>query len=273
MFFGLIGEKLKHSFSPIIHSIIFEELNIKSYYHLFEVKREDLKEAIYGLKALGAKGVNVTIPYKVEVIKYLDSISSEAKRIGAVNTICFKDNEAIGYNTDYYGFGIMLDKHHIDLKNKKAVILGTGGASKSVIQYLLDKGIGDITLVSRNVDSGKEKYKNFKIMSYDKIGLLKEQDLIINCTPCGMHPNVQNSPIRKKDIFNFKVAVDLIYNPLETLFLKYGKEEGLKTINGLYMLVGQAVKAQEFWNGIKINSSVCDKIYEKICDIQGGYNG
>lgn len=262
-FYGLIGEKLSHSFSPIIHSIIFEEINMKGCYNLFEVKNEDLKDAVYGLKALGAKGVNVTIPYKLDVMRYLDNISKEAQRIGAVNTICFKDNETIGYNTDYFGFGMMLDKHNISLKNKKAVILGTGGASKSVVQYLLDQDINDITLVSRDVKIAKEKYNDFNIISYEQIELLKEQDIIINCTPCGMHPNTQNSPIKKEYISKFNTAVDLIYNPLETLFLKYGREEGLQTVNGLYMLVGQAVKAQELWNDIRIEESICDKIYKK----------
>ncbi|SHK08712.1 shikimate dehydrogenase [Paramaledivibacter caminithermalis] len=262
--FGLIGEKLKHSFSPAIHSIIFRELNIEGYYNLFEVKKGDLKDAIYGLKALGIRGVNVTIPYKIDIIKYLDNISDEAERIGAVNTICFRDNKAIGYNTDYFGFGIMLDEFNIDIRGKNSVILGTGGASKSVMQYLLDKGIGDITFASRDISKAKEKFKNHRAISYNDIKSLNKKDIIINCTPCGMYPNVENCPVSKKDISKFHTAIDLIYNPRETLFLKYAKEEGIKTVNGLYMLVGQAVKAQELWNDIKISSGAIDRIYDRI---------
>ncbi|SKC81301.1 shikimate dehydrogenase [Maledivibacter halophilus] len=262
--FGLIGEKLKHSFSPAIHSIIFNELNIEGYYDLFEVKSQDLKMAIYGLKAIGARGVNVTIPYKVNIMEYLDDLSHEAKKIGAVNTICFKENKTIGYNTDYFGFGIMLDKYDIDIKNKEAVILGTGGASKAVLQYLLDKGIRDIIFVSRNIRKSKERLKNYKVISYDDFKKISDKDMIINCTPSGMYPKVENCPVSRDDISKFQAAVDLIYNPVETLFLKHAKDQGIKSVNGLYMLVGQAVKAQELWNDIEISSEVIEKIYEEI---------
>lgn len=262
--FGLIGEKLNHSFSPTIHSIIFQELNMEAYYHLFEVKKGDLRDVVYGLKALGASGVNVTIPYKVGIMKYLDDISDEAEKIGAVNTICFRENKAIGYNTDYFGFGIMLNKFDIDIKNKNAVILGTGGASKAVLQYLLDKDISDVTFVSRDIAKGREKFKEYRIISYDDIKNLSNQDIIINCTPCGMYPKIENCPVIKEDISKFEAAVDLIYNPMETLFLKYARTQGIKAVNGLYMLVGQAIKAEELWNDIEIDGRVIDKIYERI---------
>ncbi|MBA1335256.1 MAG: Shikimate 5-dehydrogenase I alpha [Firmicutes bacterium] len=262
--FGLIGEKLGHSFSPTIHSIIFKELNMKGHYHLFELNREDLKAAVHGLKVLGAKGVNVTIPYKVEIMKYLDSISDEAQKIDAVNTICFEDGKATGYNTDYYGFGIILDKFDIAVEDKEAVILGTGGAAKSVLQYLLDKGIKDITFASRDINKGKEKFRDCRIIAYDNIKKLGKQDIIINCTPCGMYPEIGNSPVAEEDMSSFGVAIDLVYNPMETLFLKYAKAQGLKAVNGLYMLVGQAVKAQELWNNIEIGAGVTEKIYERV---------
>ncbi len=270
--YGLIGEKLGHSYSSIIHSIIFNELSIDGYYHLFEVNNEHLKDAVCGLNTLKAKGVNVTIPYKIDIMKYLDDISIESTKIGAINTICFKDNKTIGYNTDYYGFGIMLNKYNVNVKDKTAVILGTGGVSKAVLQYLLDKEINDIVFVSRDISKVNEKFKEFKLISYDEIKYLKQQDIIINCTPCGMHPNVNISPVNKEDISKFKVAVDLIYNPTQTLFLKYAKELGLVSINGMYMLIGQAVKAQELWNNTEIDSSICDKIYDKISLISQGGN-
>jgi shikimate dehydrogenase len=271
--YGIIGEKLGHSFSPIIHSIIFKELCIDGYYHLFEVNNEHLKDTVCGLKALKAKGVNVTIPYKIDIMKYLNDISIESTKIGAINTICFKDNKAIGYNTDYYGFGIMLNKYNVTVKDKTAVILGTGGASKAVVQYLLDKEIKDIVFVSRDISTENEKFKEFKLISYNEIKHLKQQDIIINCTPCGMHPNVNISPVNKEDMSKFKVAVDLIYNPAQTLFLKDAKELGLVSINGFYMLIGQAVKSQELWNNTQIDSAICDKIYDTISLIlQGGNN-
>ncbi|MCY6355575.1 shikimate dehydrogenase [Clostridium sp. ZS2-4] len=262
--YGLLGEKLTHSFSPQIHSEIFEETKIDGYYHLFSVEKSDLKDAVAGFKALKIKGVNVTIPYKVEVMKHLDRISEEAEKIGAVNTICFKDGKIIGYNTDYYGFGMMLDKFNVNINDKKAVILGTGGAARAVLQYLVDNNIKKVIIVSRNKEEGREKFQNFNVASYEELKSIEDMDIVINTTPCGMYPNTEYSPIDKDVISKFHTAIDLIYNPKETLFLKYAKEEGLKAINGLCMLVGQAVKAEELWNNFKINSKTVDKVYTNI---------
>lgn len=264
--YGLLGKKLEHSISPKIHSLIFRELSIDGCYHLFEVDEDKLKDAVFGLAAVKAKGVNVTIPYKVQVMDYLHHISPEAKKIGSVNTICFSDGYTAGCNTDYYGFGMMLDRNGIDVKGKTAVILGTGGAARGGIQYLVDNGIKDLILVSRDISTLKntDKLKDFNAVSYDKINTLKDTDIIINCTPCGMHPNTGSSPVEKCILNNFSTAVDLIYNPKETLFLKYARESGLKAVNGLYMLVGQAAAAQEIWNNIKISTDIVDRIYNSL---------
>lgn len=262
--YGLLGEKLGHSFSPQIHSLIFKELDIDGYYHLFEVDKLELQCAILGFKALKVKGVNVTIPYKVDVIKYLDELSPEGKNIGAINTICFKDGKVIGYNTDYYGFGMMLDKFNVKVKGKNAVILGSGGASKAVLQFLLDNGVNEVIFATRNEEECKKKFNKFKAISYDKIKSLKSQDIVINCTPVGMYPNVENSPLSKEDVSKFASVVDLIYNPGETLLLKYAREQGIQGVNGLYMLVGQAIKAQELWNSVKVNKKTVDKIYAEF---------
>ncbi len=259
--YGLIGEKLSHSYSPEIHSIIYNELNIEGYYHLFEIEREKLKTILDGLKALKAKGVNVTIPYKSILMDELDYISSEAKNIGAINTICFNGNHTTGYNTDYYGFGMMLEEYNIDLKNRRVVVLGTGGASKAVIQYLVDNKIANIILVSRNVKNAKEFFHEYEIISYNDVNRLKNQDIVINCTPVGMYPNIDKSPLNREEISKFKIAIDLIYNPHETLFIRYAKELGLKNMNGLYMLVAQAVKSQELWNDMEIDMAIVKKIY------------
>lgn len=262
--YGLLGEKLTHSFSPQIHSQIFKETKIDGYYHLFAVEKRDLKDAVAGFKALKIKGVNVTIPYKVDVMNYLDEISEEAKKIGAVNTICFKEGKTIGYNTDYYGFGMMLDKFNVDINEKTAVILGTGGAARAVLQYLVDNNIKKVIIVSRNKEEGTEKFQNFNVISYEELETIQHMDIVINTTPSGMYPKTEYSPIDKNIISKFNTAVDLIYNPKETLFLKYAREEGLKAINGLYMLVGQAVKAEELWNNFKIDSTTVDKIHINV---------
>lgn len=264
--YGLLGEKLGHSFSPQIHSLIFRELGIDGHYHLFEVDKRELKHVVLGLKALKIRGVNVTIPYKVDVMKYLDRISQEGKNIGAVNTICFEDGKAIGYNTDYYGFGMTLGKFNINPKGKEVVILGTGGVSRAVLQYLLDNDVKDITFVSRNIEEGKTGFKEFEIIEYEKIKELRDKDIVINCTPLGMYPKIEASPLTKEEVSKFKVIIDLIYNPQETLLLKYAKEHRIQGINGLYMLVGQAVKAQELWNSVKVDEEIVDKVYKKLSD-------
>lgn len=264
--YGLLGESLKHSISPKIHSLIFKELNLDGCYHLFELQRDDLKNAVYGLKALGAKGVNVTIPYKIPIIEYIDELSPEAVKIGSINTICFHDNKTKGYNTDYYGFGMMLDRNNIDIRNKNAVVLGSGGAAKSVLQYLVDNGIRNITVVSRDTPALKNTYnlKDFNLISYSQLQLLRDEDIVINCTPCGMYPNMDSSPVPRDIVAKFSVAVDLIYNPSETLFLKYARESSIAYMNGLYMLVGQAASAQELWNGIEVSERVVNEIYNQL---------
>ncbi|AJA49865.1 shikimate dehydrogenase [Clostridium pasteurianum DSM 525 = ATCC 6013] len=262
--FGLIGEKLGHSVSPAIHSTIFHILEMDAEYKLFEIEKGYLKDGFKDLLKNGVKGLNVTIPYKVDIMSCLDEVSVQAEKIGAVNTVCFKENKIIGYNTDYYGFGRMLEKSHIESQNKKVVILGAGGAAKAVIQYFIDNSSKDIILVSRDKKKAAVNFKDIEIIDYEELKLLKSGDIIVNSTPCGMYPKVENSPVDENCVSKFSSAVDLIYNPKETLFLKFAKKRGIKAVNGLYMLVGQAVAAEELWNNITIEESVVDKIYDKF---------
>lgn len=264
--YGLLGESLKHSISPMIHSKIFKEIMVEGSYELFEIKKEEVEYTINKFKDIGMVGVNVTIPYKTTVMKFIDEISDEAKKIGAVNTICFKDNKTIGYNTDYTGFGMMVEKNDIDIYNKKAVILGSGGAEKAVTAYLIDNGIGEITIVSRRVNKIVDIHdkKEINIIPYAEVSSLNDKDIIINCTPCGMYPNVDNCPIDKSSIAKFSIAIDLIYNPKETLFLKHAVNLDMKAVNGLYMLIGQACRAQELWHDIKISAETINSVYERL---------
>lgn len=262
-FYGLLGEKLSHSLSPEIHTRIFEFINIKAAYKLFEVNEEDIEKFIQGLKVLKIKGTNVTIPYKEKVMKYLDEISEEGKKIGAINTIYLKENKLYGYNTDYYGFGLMLEVSNIQVKNKRAVILGNGGAAKAVVHYLLDNEVEKIYIASRNPKVDNYKLNRVEIIGYDNIKNIKG-DILINSTPIGMYPKNGVSTVDKDVINNFKILVDLIYNPEETEFLRIGKTLNKKTVGGLYMLVAQAVKAEEIWNNIKIDEDVIKEIYKEV---------
>jgi len=267
--YGLIGEKLGHSLSAIIHEMFFDKSGFPGKYNLFEVKREFLKDSVRGLKALGIKGANVTIPYKVDIMKYLDELTPEAEKIGAVNTITILGDRAIGSNTDYFGIGMTLKKLGIQIKGKTAVILGTGGSSRAASQYLLDQGIGELIFVSTNPDKARQYYKDFRIISYQELSGI-EGDLLINCTPVGMYPEVNNSPVDKAHLKQFKAVFDLIYNPRQTLLLKNAIEMGMDAINGLYMLVCQAAKAQELWNNNNIDMTLIDRVYlelERSCSL------
>lgn len=262
--YGLIGEKLGHTYSPQIHDEILKSINIEGHFGVLEVKKELLKDVIPGLKALNYKGITVTIPYKMDIIQFLDDISDEAKKIGAVNVVNLKDGKAIGYNTDYYGFGMTLKNYGIDITGEEAIILGTGGASRAVLQYLIDNGIKKVTFVSTNIESAKAKYPQYDVINYEQLEQFQGCSLIINCTPVGMYPKCDATPINKRYLKKFKNAVDIIYNPEETLFLSEAREQGLKTVNGMYMLVAQAVKAEEIWNDREIPFGIIDNIMEHM---------
>lgn len=264
--YGLIGEYLSHSFSPILHDIIFKNSNIKGEYNLYEVEREALKYTVEKLRELKIKGFNVTIPYKLEIIKYLDEISTEAKMIGAVNTLTFEKNKIIGHNTDYYGFGASLKREMIEIKDKRVLILGTGGASKSVYHYLNNNGIKEIIFASRSPEKTKNIYPDSKMINYQELKDLGNMDIIINTTPLGMYPNTDKSPVDKMILNKFSVAIDLIYNPLETKFLRLAREIGLKTANGLYMLSAQGIRSQEIWNEIELGEDFYNTIYSEVLE-------
>lgn len=240
---GLVGEKLSHSRSREIHLDIMKQNQVQGTYELIEIPKESFEADFNRLKTSDYTGVNVTIPYKEFVIPLLDELSPQAKYIGAVNTIDFHNGKAIGYNTDYHGFLSTLKKNNIEIKGKSAIILGGGGAAKAVIKGLLDEGIFDITLVSRS----KQHFHSLYTISYEFFKEANLQsDLLINCTPVGMYPNINASPI-PKNLIRTKVVLDMIYNPEKTLLLKYAEELGLPAINGSHMLYEQAVEAQNIW--------------------------
>lgn len=264
--FGLIGEKLGHSLSPDIHKKVFRENKINGVYNLFSVSQKNKNNIVESLKTLGISGCNVTIPYKEVVMEQLDFISEEAKSIGAVNTILIRDGKAYGYNTDYYGFGKMLERKNIDIKGNSFFVLGAGGAARSVLKYLEDNEASKIVLVSRDKEKAARRFRSFNIdfMSYGDLNNIEDEFAIINTTPCGMYPKIDTVAVSSKIINKFEVAIDIVYNPLETRFLKIGKELGLKTVHGLFMLVGQGVKAEEIWNEINVEKSTEEEIYNEL---------
>lgn len=241
--YGLIGEKLGHSFSKRFFTEKFEKESIDAKYDLFELANIDMIADLFTEKK--PCGLNVTIPYKEQVIQYLDDIDQEAKEIGAVNTIQFRNvNGKIikkGYNTDVIGFRDsllpLLKEHH-----KKALILGTGGASKAVAFVLGKLGI-EYKYVSRRAAEGSFTYGDLTQE------VMAEYTVIVNSTPVGMFPKVDAAPeIPYQYITGKHLLYDLIYNPEETLFSKKGKEQGATTKTGLDMLYGQALASWKIWN-------------------------
>ena len=242
--YGLIGYPLGHSFSKNYFNEKFENENIDAEYINFEIPTIDaLPEVLATNPEL--RGLNVTIPYKEKVISFLDSVSPEARAIGAINVIKVehKGNETIlkGYNSDVIGFtksiAPLLKRH-----NKKALILGTGGASKAI-----DYGLKSLGLETVKVS----RYERPGTIQYSKITpeIIKEYNVIVNCTPCGMYPNIEECPELPYEAMTEKnILYDLIYNPDQTKFMKLGAKQGATVKNGLEMLLLQAFASWEFWN-------------------------
>src|SRR5690554_977887 len=176
--FGLLGERLHYSLSPKIHSMIMGKNGVEGCYHLFEVEKEHLEDAVRGMGVLGVRGANVTIPYKVDVMKYLHEISPEARGIGAINTISFREGMVKGYNTDYHGLKGMFQHYGIPIQGRSVVILGTGGGAKAMIQCLKDLQAKDITLVSRVQSMAQEAYQDLPVISYGEVHGIKNRDIL-----------------------------------------------------------------------------------------------
>ncbi len=235
--FGLLGEKLTHSYSKIIHEYLGDK------YEMFEVSRDDFP---FFMEKKEFDAINVTIPYKEMVIPYLDYIDERARKIGAVNTIVKKNNQLYGYNTDYDGFKFILEKNNFSIENSKCLILGTGGTSKTVYNVLNDLKAQKIDKASRSGKDGALKYENIDYNSYD---------YLINTTPVGMYPNIFDSIVSHID--NIKGVVDVIFNPFRTKFILENRDK--LYANGLDMLIYQAIKSHELF----LDKEICfDKLEE-----------
>ena len=251
--FGLLGKKLSHSLSPLLHSIFFEEMGIEAEYKLYEVAEHEIDNFKNYMFENSIEGVNITVPYKKAFLDKLDFISDEAKEIGAINLLYIKENKFYGDNTDYYGFKQTLLTNQIEPSGKKIAIIGRGGASASVYKVLKDMGAEDIAFYFR-----KDKLSKIEF-SEDMTG-----DIIINTTPVGMYPNIEDNIVDEQILKKFNIAIDLIYNPLETKFLEIARKNGLKTVNGMEMLIGQALKTDEILYDIVLSNQLREKIIKKI---------
>lgn len=267
--FGLIGSPVSHSLSPKMHSFLAESVGIDAAYLTFDVKKENLESFLCGFGSTDALGFNVTVPYKIDVIKYLDEIEDDAKNMNSVNTVVNRNGKLYGYNTDGEGFCRYLHIKGCEIKDKNILVIGAGGAALGVCYKLAEYGANSITVTSRtkekvnNILKMVKKYSNTDV--YDEVDTTKEYDIIINATPLGMHPYEDKNPCTFMELISKNtVCCDLVYNPAKTLFLKEAQKKGAKIINGLGMLIMQGILAFELFNDVKLDH---EKYYNELSKV------
>lgn len=260
--YGVIGDPIRHSKSPIMMNRAFRETGINGVYAAFHIKGESLGDFIAGVRAMGIRGVNVTIPHKLRVMELLDEIDEGARVIGAVNTIVNDNGRLIGYNTDGIGYVRSLKEEAVpDLSGKSITVIGAGGAARGIVYALLKERPASITIVNRTVERAEELASSFSgfgsggaarldAASNDRMEeLCGATDIVINTTSVGMFPNVEESPVPGEWLRRGAVASDLIYNPLQTAFLKAAEAQGCIEHGGLGMFIYQGAYAFEYWTG------------------------
>ena len=264
--FGIIGNPIKHSLSPVLHEYWFKKYNINADYSIIEASDKDLPQIIDKVKQGYFSGINVTLPFKQKIINHVDKVVNDAELTGSVNTVFLNNNKTvIGENTDVYGLQAAYLKEIDYSSNKKALVIGAGGVSPSVISSIKKSGIKNIYITNRTNEKCiflKKKFNFLTIISWNDLkSEIKNFDIIINATSLGL---------KNGDDFNFNfsntkdeaIYIDTIYNPLETRIFKYLKEEGRKVFNGLDMFIYQGQKSFYLWN--KINPEIDDELVELL---------
>lgn len=251
MEYGLIGEKLGHSASPEIHGKLADYS-----YELCPLTKEEFPTF---MKKRDFKGINVTIPYKQDVIPYLEKMDERAKAVGAVNVIVNRDGKLYGSNTDMPGFMYMVKKNGIDMNGKKVVLLGNGGAAQAVKAAIRELGAAELIVVDVRT------FENDNVITYEEcFEKHTDADIVVNTSPLGMYPNVDNSPVDLTRFPKCKAVVDIIANPLVTKLVAQARDLGMIGITGLEMLVAQAKYGSEIFQGIEIPEEKIDEIYNSM---------
>jgi shikimate dehydrogenase len=255
--FAVLGYPIGHSMSPIMLNDVLSYYEIDAHYHPFKVSPEELEIAIRGLKAIGISGFNVTIPHKSAIIPFLDSVDDLALSIGAVNTVVNDNGKLVGYNTDGYGFIKGLEPYISSFSDKKVLVIGAGGAARAIYFTMAKMKPLALDITNRTVIKATELIKacpfesNSRALSLDEAEVqLNEYDVVIQTTMIGMYPNVLETPISLKKLNNQALVCDIVYNPLETQFLKEARQKGATVQNGVEMFVYQGALAFEKWTGI-----------------------
>ena len=246
--FCVIGNPIDHSQSPKLHNYWFKKNNIEAIYEKKLLEEKEIPKFIESIRKSEINGANVTVPFKNSVIPFLDSLSSEAKKTNSVNTICTEEDKIIGHNTDIVGFELALRYINFDVKKKKALIIGAGGVSPSIILALKNMGCEDIHLTNRTFEKAEKIKETFNDVTIQKWGDIPEFDIVINATSVGLKND--NFDLELSKFGNNKFFYDVIYNPSETNFLKNAKLKGNKIENGRMMFVYQAHQSFALWNKV-----------------------
>lgn len=258
----IIGNPVEHSISPLVHNAGFQALNIDFVYVAFRVVTK-LKEAILGLRELGVRGIVVTVPHKIEVLKYVDEINYEVKAIGAANTIVNEEGKLIASNTDWIG-AIMALKQQTSITGKRVTVIGAGGAARAVV-YGLKKEKASVILCNRTVENAKKLAKEFNLEGFSSINdkdVIRGSDIIINTTSVGMYPNETESPLPKEFLKQNQVVFDIVYTPKNTKLLQIAKEVGAQVVFGDTMVLNTAFPQFELFTGMKAPIEIMRKTLE-----------
>ena len=244
----VIGNPIDHSLSPKLHNFWFKKNNIEANYEKKLLEEKEIPKLIESIRKSEISGVNVTVPFKNLIIPFLDSLSSEAEKTNSVNTICTEENKIIGHNTDIAGFELALRYINYNVKGKKALIIGAGGVSPSIILALKNMGCEKIYLTNRTLEKAEKIKETFNDIIIQKWGYIPDFDIVINATSVGL--NKEKFDLELSKFGNNKFFYDVIYNPSETNFLKDAKLNGNKTENGRMMFIYQAHQSFALWNKV-----------------------
>ena len=279
--YGIIGNPIEHSFSPVLQNTILQTIGFNGVYVPFRVDEKDIQKAVEGLYALGFEGLNVTVPHKISVMDYLCDIEDNAKKVGAVNTLKRTENGFKGYNTDILGLKKSFAINKIDVKGKKAMLLGAGGAANSAAVLLSQLGAEKIVFVNRTKEKAEALRNHVSafysgktdVISFDDIYTYEKPEIVVNATSVGMGEGVWDSPVKDSAFFKDVEAVfDVIYIPWETKLLNDAKKYGCKCVNGFDMLIYQGIASYEIWHDTYVDDNTAIEIKDALSEyfLKGG---
>ncbi len=270
--FAVIGNPVHHSLSPVLHNRVFKELGLSAHYEKIQCDNKDLPDIVRRIKTGELSGINITIPHKEAILRYLDELDQDARNIKAVNCVVKKDNKLVGYNTDCVGFMATLRENFISIPGQRFILLGAGGVARSILYTLVKNGAGAVMIVNRTPSRARELILDMEgfscctimqSVSLDKIPhYLDGEVCIVNCTPVGMSPHIGQSPIPSKYLRKQHILIDTIYTPLKTQFLRDGEEVEAVTINGLELFISQALASLDLWFDAPVSERI-DRLHLK----------